>query len=196
MRYTTRPSHIPTQQPMPLAAAQTERELIHTRRVECRGFRRADGLWDIEGHLTDVKSYDFSSVDRGEVKSGEPVHEMWLRITVDDELVIRHTEAATDHGPFNICPGAAPNFAAIRDVKIGPGFRREIHRLVGGTLGCTHLRELLLSMATTAFQTIIPIRSRKQNGNAARNTSLVGTCHAYAPGSEVVKRLWPDYPNR
>ena len=68
---------------MPLSPS-VEREPIHTRTVVCRGFRRADGLWDIEGHLTDIKSYDFESQFRGTVTSGTPVHQMWLRLTVDD----------------------------------------------------------------------------------------------------------------
>ena len=37
------------------------REPLHTRRVECRGYRRADGLWDIEGHLVDTKAYPFAN---------------------------------------------------------------------------------------------------------------------------------------
>lgn len=177
---------------MPLSTSNVKRELIHKRKVECYGYRRDDNLWDIEGHLIDTKTYDFANMDRGAVRSGEPVHEMWLRITVDDDLVIHETEASTEHAPFNICPGAVANFCKIKNIKIGPGFRAEINKLVGGSLGCTHLRELLGPMATTAFQTIIPIKSKRNNGNTTKNHGLVGTCHAYAPGSEVVKRLWPE----
>ena len=43
---------------------------IHHRRIDCRGYRRADGLWDIEGHLTDAKSYPFINSFRGEVAPG------------------------------------------------------------------------------------------------------------------------------
>lgn len=177
---------------MPLSKNKVRRKLVHKRSVECHGYRRDDNLWDIEGHLIDTKTYDFSNRDRGTVRAGEPVHEMWLRITVDDDLVIHETEASTEYGPFNICPGAVPNFSKIKNIKIGQGFRAEINKLVGGSLGCTHLRELLGPMATTAFQTIIPIRSKKTSGNSGKNYSLVGTCHAYAQGSEVAKRLWPE----
>ncbi|MBO6784243.1 MAG: DUF2889 domain-containing protein, partial [Alphaproteobacteria bacterium] len=45
---------------MPLSPP-AEREHIHTRTVECAGYRRTDGLWDIEGHLTDVKTYTFEN---------------------------------------------------------------------------------------------------------------------------------------
>ena len=43
---------------MPLPITEVERELRHTRRVRFEGYKRADGLWDIEGHLSDVKSHD------------------------------------------------------------------------------------------------------------------------------------------
>jgi len=54
---------------MPLPAA-TPREPIHTRRIEMQGYLRQDGLWDIEGRLTDGKSYAFKNDYRGEVKVG------------------------------------------------------------------------------------------------------------------------------
>ena len=44
---------------------------IHHRRIDCRGYWREDGLWDIEAHLTDVKSYPFANAWRGEIGPGE-----------------------------------------------------------------------------------------------------------------------------
>ena len=40
---------------MPLSAPAA-RERLHTRQIECHGYRRADGLFDIEGHSTDTKT--------------------------------------------------------------------------------------------------------------------------------------------
>jgi len=34
---------------------------MHRRQIDCRGYRREDGLWNIEAHLTDVKSYEIES---------------------------------------------------------------------------------------------------------------------------------------
>ena len=65
---------------MPLSSP-VAREPIHTRRIECRGYRRADGLWDIEGHLVDTKAYAFMNRHRGEVKAGEPVR--WSDVAFD-----------------------------------------------------------------------------------------------------------------
>lgn len=177
---------------MPLSPP-ADREPIHERRVECRGYRRADGLWDIEGRMTDVKSYDFDNTDRGHVAAGVPVHEMRVRITIDDDFLIHDVEAATEYAPFSICPQAAPAMKKLKGLRIGSGWRREIEKRVGGTLGCTHLRELLGPMATTAFQTIVPLRTKEPRTPSGRRPALLGTCHAYSPDSPVVKRLWPEH---
>lgn len=177
---------------MPLSSPQ-DREPIHQRRVECRGFRRSDGLWDVEGHMVDVKTYDFDNTERGHVAAGTPVHEMWVRITIDDDFLIHDAEASTEYGPYAVCPQAAPSMEKIKGIRIGAGWRREINKRIGGTLGCTHLRELLGPMATTAFQTIAPIKMKDSKPPAGKRPPLLGTCHAYAPDSPVVKRLWPEH---
>jgi len=102
---------------MPLSEPAA-REHIHTRSVSCTGYRRSDGLWDIEGHLTDVKTYTFSNSERGDVLPGEPVHEMWIRLTVDDDLHIHDVEATTEFSPFGICKEIAPNFKRLIGVSI------------------------------------------------------------------------------
>ena len=183
---------------MPIADAAHERTPIHARRVLCDGFRRADGLWDIEGRVIDTKAYDFSNHDRGRIATGDPLHDMSLRLTLDDDYVIVAAQAATDKAPYRICPAITTNFERLAGLRIGPGFLRQVRRLLGGTEGCTHLVELLGPMATTAFQTIGPILSKEraagtgEEGERRGKPALLGSCHAYAPGSEVVARLWPE----
>ena len=57
-----------------------DRVPLHRREITLQGFKRADGLYDIEGHLRDTKSYDRAS-HGVRVKAGDPIHEMILRIT-------------------------------------------------------------------------------------------------------------------
>jgi hypothetical protein len=47
---------------MPLSAP-ADREPLHACDLIMRGYRRADGLYDIEGHLTDTKTAGFESMD-------------------------------------------------------------------------------------------------------------------------------------
>ena len=182
---------------MPLSKP-AEREHIHTREIECTGYRRTDGLWDIEGHLTDVKTYTFSNSERGDVPPGEPVHEMWIRLTVDDDLKIHDVEAVTDFSPFGMCKEIGVNFERLAGVSIGPGWRRAVRDRVGGIKGCTHIVELLGPVATTAFQTVYPLKSRDNpEGPAAadRPPRLLNTCHAFRSDGPKVKELWPAHYN-
>ncbi|HWK45335.1 MAG TPA: DUF2889 domain-containing protein [Stellaceae bacterium] len=176
-----------------LSPATAAREPLHTRTVECRGFRREDGLWDVEGHMTDVKSYAFDNYYRGRIEPGEPLHDMWLRLTFDDNLVIHAIEAVTDRAPYEICPAITPAFQKLVGERIGAGFTLRVRQLLGGTAGCTHLVELLGPIATTAFQTIAPLRKAKPPSVPPRRPVLLNTCHAFVSDGEVAKRLWPDF---
>ena len=183
---------------MPLSSP-APREHIHTREIDCRGYRRADGLWDIEAHMTDVKTYAFDSEWRGTIEPGTPVHDMWLRLTLDDDLVVRAVEAVTDASPYQLCPNITPNYQRLIGLSIRPGFMPKARELLGGIQGCTHLLELLAPLATTAFQTIFPYRHRLQKDELpkvtepAKRPRLLETCHAFATDSPVVKRYWPDF---
>jgi len=187
---------------MPLAPA-APREHIHTRSIDCRGYRRIDGLWDIEGHITDTKTYGFGNGFRGELPPGAPVHDMWLRITVDDRLVIHDIEAVTDASPYPVCPAVAANFQRLKGLRIYPGFHKQVRDRLGGTEGCTHLVDLLAPVATTAYQTVFPWRAREYERRLARDgkrperpgkkPKLIDSCHAFASDGEVVKRYWPEF---
>jgi len=191
------------------------REPLHKRDIRISGYRRADGLFDIEAELADTKSYGFVNQDRGFVEAGEKLHGMSLRLTLDETMTIVASEAATDHAPYAVCPSAAPAFARLAGLRIRPGFLREANHRVGGPVGCTHLRELLQQMATVAFQTINPYRAwreTQEKGEAAARGSdeldariaqkiidgrgaIVNTCRAYASDGEIVRRRWPELYN-
>ena len=87
---------------MPLSKPQPRKHL-HTRKIQCRGYKRDDGLWDIEGRIVDEKTYSFDNTDRGGVAAGEAVHHMEIRLTLDDDLVIKKAEASTEAAPYGIC---------------------------------------------------------------------------------------------
>ena len=171
------------------------RDLIHTRTIQCAGYKRKDGLWDIDGFMTDTKTYTFNSVDREHIASGEPIHHMVMRITVDDDMLLKNAEASTEFAPYHICGNINDNFAKLKGLKIGPGWRRAVNQVMGGKHGCTHLRDLLIGpLAVTAYQTIIPMRQpSKPKQHLAFRPAIIGTCHAYAPDGQIVRRLWPEF---
>lgn len=189
-----------TESAMPLTNA-APRKHIHTRQIQCQGYLREDGLWDIEGTITDTKTYAFHNDFRGEVAPGEPIHDMAIRLTVDDRFEVRAVEAVMDNHPYPICGDVAPNFQRLVGLKIQSGWRREVRRKLGGTAGCTHLVELLGPIATTAMQTIRPyrrneVRQNLEEGEAdptLRRPHQIDTCYAWGSGNEVVRRYLPDH---
>ena len=188
------------------------RQHLHTRRVTCQGFFRNDGLFDIEGRITDEKSYEDSSDFRGNLEPGDYIHNMWIRLTVDQRMNIVDVEAATDSSPYRICPEVTPSFKKLIGLRIKGGFHREVKERLGGIHGCTHLVELLGPVATTAYQTInsdmaSDLREQWEAASRPRDTgphksaadkpirppSVLNTCHAWRADGEVVERWAPDF---
>jgi hypothetical protein len=179
---------------MPLSNP-VSRKLMHTRQIECKGYEREDGLWDIEAQLTDTKTYPHSRRFGGRDRQpGEPVHHMWLRLTIDLDMHIRDAEAYTQAGPYPHCGDIAPNFKSLVGVRIGPGWRREIRARLGGIKGCTHLVELLGPLGTTAFQATGRAREARSAGQPlTRRPYQLGSSHVYREDSEAVLERWPQF---
>lgn len=183
---------------MPLSQP-VARKHVHTRAIDYRGYQRDDGLWDIEAHMTDVKTYAFKNNWRGEVQPGEPLHEMLLRVTIDDGFVIRDIEAVTDNSPFAMCPDITANYKSLIGIQMRAGWRKAIRQKVGGIDGCTHITELLFPMATVAMQTLWPLlRDRRDKADSdvsdsPRRPMVIDSCHAWASDSPVVRENAPKW---
>ena len=177
---------------MPLSEP-VSRTLIHTREITCEAYERDDGLWDLEARLSDVKTYAIPNRDRGTIEAGEPIHGMWLRLTVDSGFEVRDVEAKMDHAPFRVCPSIEPDYARLVGATIGPGWNRRIHGLFGGTSGCTHLREMLGRMATVAFQAMYGRRRKETGQRPDRKPWVIDGCHAWASDGPVVEREFPEW---
>jgi hypothetical protein len=124
------------------------RQLAHTREVTFHGYRRDDGLWDIEAHMRDTKPVPFTIPSERTWAANEPIHDMSIRLTVDTQLVIRDIAVAMSKVPHAGCPEAAIPMHKMIGCTLGAGWRRAIEENLGNDKGCTHLRELLFNMAT------------------------------------------------
>ncbi len=180
---------------MPLAPAAA-RQHLHSRHVSCHGYEREDGLFDIEGRMTDSKTYQIDNLDRGgQIKAGEYIHNMSIRLTLDLDFLIHQVEAVIDDSPFKSCPDISAHLKQLEGLRIAPGWNAKIRKLFAGTRGCTHLTELLGPIATTAFQTTGTarrIRAEQHPGVPSGEHHLVNSCHALAEDTEVVRICWPD----
>ena len=181
---------------MPLSAAEPRAE-IHTRTLALHVYGRDDGLFDIEGHIVDVKpiSVEFHNSRRA---AGEPVHDMRLRLTIDKSLTVRFAEAKMDVGAYPYCSAVEPNFAALEGLKIGPGWNRRVRERVGGGMGCTHLVEMLSQMATAALQAIWSTddgnpENAEDPANRRLPDSMINSCYTYRTDSRFVEVHFPRH---
>lgn len=177
---------------MPLSSP-APRKPIHNRTIVCDGYRREDGLWDIEGCLLDTKSYAFKNPWRGAVEPGDPVHEMRARLTLDARFTVVAVECVSDNGPFPTCGAIIPNFQRLVGQRIGPGWSKRVKSLIGGVEGCAHHVELLRLLATVAFQTMGPLLSKRQDGDMAdaHPAFVVDSCHIWRADGEMVRNYFP-----
>lgn len=180
---------------MPLEPARVARVALHLRRVEMRGFKREDGLIDIEGRLLDTKEHDF--VPGGDAQRvaplapGEAVHDMWLRITLDQRLEIVDAKAIMDGAPYRgYCDTIVPDYRKLIGLTLAPGFQRALKARLGGTHGCSHMTELASMLATVAFQTMASIRPKAPAGV---KPFQLDRCHALETSKPAVAKFYPEW---
>ncbi|WP_124646034.1 DUF2889 domain-containing protein [Burkholderia sp. Bp8990] len=179
---------------MPLFEPTGRRELHH-RVIDMRTYARDDGLYDVEAHLIDTKPFDFQHSGRADaLPAGAPLHDLWVRVTVDDQYVIQRIEAASDATPFALCKEAEPTLNVLVGQRIGKGWSSVVKDNLRGTASCTHLRELLIPLATTLMQGVRGVGGApSQVVDANGKPIILNSCYAYAEHRDVVKRRWPQH---
>jgi hypothetical protein len=134
---------------MPLTTPAA-RERLHLRRVSYEGFRRDDGLFDIDAKLVDTKDYVYP-LAAGTRTPDEPVHVMHVRVTINTRFDVLDIDAATDEMPYpGQCNRITPEYKKLIGSNLLRGFRKSIAEQLGGVKGCTHLSELLSFLPTAA----------------------------------------------
>jgi Protein of unknown function (DUF2889) len=178
---------------MPLPNSPGTRRHLHTRIIKIDGYERDDGLFEIEGHLTDVKHFDVNAAHFSR-KAGDPVHDMKLRLTVDGEMNIVDAFAVTDGMPYiDECNKITPDYREkLKGQKIAAGFRVFLAGLFGKLKGCAHMTELLGSMAPAAIQAMYGQGRAKVIDPDKKPFQLDG-CHALDTRGPVVAKFYPRW---
>jgi len=179
---------------MPLSVPTPRRE-IHHRVIDMYGFHRDDGLYDIESHLVDTKPFPMALVARLQpLPSGEPLHDLSIRLTIDDAFVVHKIEASSDATPYALCKEAESTLSVLVGERIAAGWSNIVREKLRGSASCTHLMEMLIPLATTAIQAI---RGARRIGQTTVNVAEVAvrpdSCYAYSRRRAVIQRFWPKH---
>lgn len=182
---------------MPLPPPAIDRTRLHQRRITFDGFKRADGLWDIEGQLVDTKDNPFP-LHTGTRQPGEPIHDIRVRLTIDTKMNVLDIVACAKSTPFTgTCEGILPDYRKVIGLNLFKGFVKAVKEIFRGTQGCTHLSELLMAMPTAAFQTFageVKHEDRRDGDPIGdQMPAHLDGCHALGLTSDVVLRYYPRW---
>lgn len=182
---------------MPLSPPSTRRALKHTRAIQIEAFARDDGLWDVDARITDIKTRD-TSLASGIRPAGQPVHDLWLRITVDTALNIVDAEAVSDAVPYpNHCDTIGPDYKKLIGLNLLKGFRDGVRQRLSGTNGCTHITELAAVLPTATIQAfageVLDTRDGASTDEQSHKPFQLDRCHALRSDGEAVAKFYPRW---
>lgn len=182
---------------MSLSTPVSRRALRHTRAIDIQAFARDDGLWDLDAHITDIKVND-TVLASGLRPGGQPLHDLWLRITVDTQLNIVGAEAVSDAVPYpGFCDTIGPAYAALIGLNLMQGFRHELKQRLHGIGGCTHLTELAQILPTAAVQAfandVWPTHDKASDHLPHAKPFQLDKCHALRTDGGAVAQFYPRW---
>jgi DUF2889 family protein len=175
------------------------RRLVHRRTVECDGYLREDGFWEVEARLVDTKPFTQRDRFRGELPPGTPVHDIRLRLAVDDGLVVREAETNMAATPYPTCIEVNGILQRLVGERIGKGWREIVRRKIGRLETCTHLAELLGPAVTTLFQAMSYGKrpegadSMDTHRDTAERPFFINGCHSWRTDGPIVAKLFPQF---
>lgn len=180
---------------MALPRAAANRQLKHTRRIEVQVYARDDGLWEVDATISDTKTRD-ARMAAGVRPAGEPIHDMLLRLVVDQRFNIIEAGAQTRAMPYpELCDTYGDAYGRLVGLNLLQGFRAALRERVGGVLGCTHITELAQVLPTAVVQGFIGevIDTRGADDPSAPRPFQIDRCHALRADGEAVRLYYPRW---
>ena len=187
---------------MALPTAAPSRQLKHRRSIDVHIYSRDDGLWEVEAELRDTKTRDAQQAG-GVRPAGQPIHDMLLRLVVDERFNVLESGAQTRAMPY---PGVCDKhggkdgdehgdaYGRLVGLNLLKGFRQEVRQRLGGVLGCTHMTELSQVLPTAVVQAFAGevIDTRGDNPQSQRPFQI-DRCHALRSDGPAVQTYYPRW---
>lgn len=155
---------------------ETEKQKVHTRRIDIATYQEMSGSIVVEGVLTDERLVT-SFRPTGESYPPGTVHKMIIRMKIKGPtLIIDDIDVEMPTVPRQECLNTCESLQPIKGMPIVSGFTARVKDLVGGAKGCAHLVALLTAMAPAAVQGAWTAAARQPMD-----------AEAYLPGIERIK---------
>ena len=179
---------------MALPTAASERELKHRRSIDVQIYARGNGLWEVDARITDVRPQETRMVT-GMLPAGAPIHDMLLRLVVDERFNVIEAGAQTSVMPY---PGECDNYGDVYGRLVGlnlmEGFRQAVKERLGGVQGCTHITELTQVLPTAVVQAFAgEVIDTHGASESSRQPFQIDRCHALRADGLTVKTYYPRW---
>jgi Protein of unknown function (DUF2889) len=179
---------------MTLPHAAADRQLKHRRQIDVQVFSRGNGLWEVDALLTDVKTR-VANMSNGPRPPGTPIHEMLLRLVVNQQLDILEAGSETRWMPYTgICNEHGDAYAKLVGLNLLKNFRGAVRERLGGVLGCTHITEMAQVLPTAVVQAFAgEVIDTRGDSEGAEQPFQIGRCHALRNDGPAVRQFYPRW---
>ncbi len=179
---------------MALPTAASDRQLKHRRSIDVQIYARGNGLWEVDAHITDVRPRE-TRMATGMLPAGAPIHDMLLRLVVDERFEVIEAGAETSAMPYpGECNSYGDVYARLVGLNLMKGFRQAVKERLGGVQGCTHITELTQVLPTAVVQAFAG-EVLDTRGDSADSTQpfQIDRCHALRADGPAVKTYYPRW---
>lgn len=178
---------------MALPIAAPHRQLKHRRRIDVQVYARGDGLWEVDAEISDVKTRDVSLAG-GICPAGSPIHDMLLRLVVDEQFNIVEAGSETRAMPYpGHCDEHGDAYRRLVGLNLMRGFRHAVRERLGGSAACTHLTELTQVLPTAVVQAFAGDVLNTREGDSEQRPFQLDGCHALRSDGPAVKVHYPRW---
>ncbi len=179
---------------MALPPAASDRQLKHHRSIDVRIFARGGGLWEVDAHITDTRPRE-TRMAAGLLPAGAPIHDMLLRLVVDEQFNVLEAGAETAAMPYpGGCDSYGDAYGRLVGLNLMKGFRHAVRERLGGVKGCTHITELTQVLPTAVVQAFAG-EVLDTRGDSADSTQpfQIDRCHALQADGPTVQTHSPRW---
>ena len=179
---------------MALPTAASERELKHRRSIEVQIYSRGNGLWEVDARVSDVRTRE-TRMAAGMLPAGVPIHDMLLRLVVNERFDIVEAGAQTLAMPYaGECNSYGDVYARLVGLNLMRGFRQAVKERLGGIQGCTHITELTQVLPTAVVQAFAgEVLDTRGDAADSEQPFQIDRCHALRADGLAVKTYYPRW---
>lgn len=168
---------------------------IHTRDIQLATYPHTDSRVIVHGILKDrryIRVFDIS----GEIREPGIIHHIDVKMIISsDPLMIEDVQAQMIHVPMSECSSTLDTIEKLKGLEIKSGFSKNIHDIMGGKKGCTHLCQLIVIMGQEIVHGWLTQKGKdklpapKNLDNFSEKKFLIDSCRLWTRQGAKMKHL-------